>query len=65
MFEPSKLFVFFSVNICIEIGGIVPHLLQIFQHEMNNSSFSSPFIVNFEPIEQNFNSIFVNKYSKK
>jgi hypothetical protein len=29
MFEPSKLFVL-TVNIHLEIGQIVPHLLQIF-----------------------------------
>jgi hypothetical protein len=31
---------------------------------MNSLSFSSPFFVNYEPIKQNLNRIFANKYGK-
>ncbi len=31
---------------------------------MNRLSLSSSFIINTEPIKQNFNSIFANKYIK-
>ncbi len=42
----------------------MPHLLQIFQHETNSLSFSSPNFANSEPIEQKLNGIFANKYGK-
>jgi hypothetical protein len=63
MIEPSKLFLF-TINIHLEIGQIVSHLLQNFQNETNSLSFSHSFFVNSEPIAKNLNSIFVNKYSK-
>jgi hypothetical protein len=63
MFETSKL-LFFNINIPIEIGQIVPHLLWICRKLNDSLSFSSSFIVNFEPIEQNINGIFTNKYGK-
>jgi hypothetical protein len=61
--EPGKLF-FLTVNIASKIGQIMPHLLQIFQHETNSLSLSSPTFANSEPIEQKLNGIFANKYGK-
>jgi len=54
----------FTLNIHLEIRQLVPHLLLTFQNITNNLSFSSLLVVNFELIEQNINSIFVNKCDK-
>ncbi len=42
--EPGKLFVF-NINICLEIGQIVPYLLPNFQNWMNSLLFSASFII--------------------
>ncbi len=49
---------FFTVNIRLEIGQIVPYLLLIFQNQTNSLSFSASFVIISEPNEWNLNSVF-------
>ncbi len=51
MLESGQLLVSFAVKFHLEIGQIVPYLLQIFQNKMNSLSFLTSFIINSEPIE--------------
>ncbi len=64
MLEPGIIFIF-CCNYSFKNWSNSAILFQIFHNYTNGLSFSSSFILNTEPIEQNLNSIFANKYDKR
>jgi len=60
----TEYLMFFTVNICLDIGRMASYLFQNFQNYTNSLSFKLSFIINSEHIEPNLNGIFANKYGE-